>query len=526
MPIVTIIQQPSTNKIVAAYRPIVFLVRARKTDNTLFPDVVYCDVYVNNVFYRTLEKTQYVSSNPNNSDGFGIGSDFRFDIQQPCQELFDKKIPDNGGTSIQSLSNSIKTIFCRFRSSGTNSNGFLVSENTVPVQGTSKFPPVSGTGTQSNTFDVVNATLQHLNNQDLEAHLNYFKNGVWGNDVFPLSHRPSSYTIGKNQSDYLSIVSKTKTPTSLRIKFKNKGQNTFFDKTASLIPVCIPVTFPTNLIGNGQVGVAYLEGFQLSGTPPFTFVPVNLPSWLTGSINGTTLTLSGTPTASAQNVTVEFSVSNCGNSTASFIQTINVLPAQVNPCLITISNISITSQDDNNGGISYTATWTNTNGTPIGVEVEVSIDGGTTWITPQTGALTNGNSIGYGNFNSANSNAGISHILRLKAVCTGNQLGTASTQSFTYVPTGTNWGLCYEFTIDSTNVLENTLWVEYTDENDDIIGGQINTLLAQDMGNNYLRYVICSKTEPVFRMSQNGSQIEVLFTVTQLGPCNQQGNCL
>lgn len=68
MPIQSIIQQPATNSLNAAYQPIVLRVQATSATNDPIPPVVYCDIYVNGVFYRSLSNTQYAQLNDTNSE--------------------------------------------------------------------------------------------------------------------------------------------------------------------------------------------------------------------------------------------------------------------------------------------------------------------------------------------------------------------------------------------------------------------------------------------------------------------------
>jgi len=199
---ITITGQPAAGRLMAAYRPII--ISADVTDN---PPVVYCDVYIEGQYYKTFSKTQ---------------APFQFDIQDALQEYILKYVPANGGSSI--LQDLLHGVFVRIRSSTIDSNGFINPDVPVPIQGN---PSTPGGGTESNSFFVVNATLQHEDNQDLETHLSYFKNGTWNNSAWPLTHRPSSYKICNNDSDYFPIILKTGTVGCLRLNYKLKGQTGF-----------------------------------------------------------------------------------------------------------------------------------------------------------------------------------------------------------------------------------------------------------------------------------------------------------
>src|SRR5689334_14036162 len=103
--VVTISSQPSANDIVSVYRPILFTINVADSQP---PQVVYCDVYVNGVFYRTLTKTLYTSSTIGNSV-------WVFDVHDPCQEVLTKFIAPYGSSSINFGSTSSAVIFCKFR---------------------------------------------------------------------------------------------------------------------------------------------------------------------------------------------------------------------------------------------------------------------------------------------------------------------------------------------------------------------------------------------------------------------------
>lgn len=275
MPIGSIILQPSTDSVFAAYRPIVFQVSATKTDGTSLPPVVYCDVYINNIFYRTISKTQYI----NNTGTYSV---WKFDIQDCCQEVLQKFIPNNSDSTIQNPATVIKSIYCKFRSSGIDTNGFIQPEGTPPIQGTSKNAPVAGTGTQSNTFWVLNAVLQHESNQSLLAHLNYFKVGTWDGSTYPLTER-GIYKICKQDSDSFAIVS-NKQPVCVYINYHLR--NNLILQTATHCPtVCVGVSVGSYDLGTATNGVPYNVSIPLSGDAPFTLGTIlNKPSWMTVAI--------------------------------------------------------------------------------------------------------------------------------------------------------------------------------------------------------------------------------------------------
>lgn len=235
MPIIEIISQPSASELKAAYRPVVLIVRASRTDDNPRPPVVYCDIYVAGVFYKSQLKTQHLALNDTDSD-------WQFDIQDACQEVLEKKLAANTTSEITEVAEIMKSVYCKFRSSGINSEGFITPEDTAPMQGTGMNAPVAGTGTQSNVFWVANSTLQHLNNQDLATHLNvHKKNGTWAETTYPLSHRPNGYKVGLNDTDVFPIIHLgEKGLKCVVLNYKIKGQTRFHS-----MRYCFP--FPCNI---------------------------------------------------------------------------------------------------------------------------------------------------------------------------------------------------------------------------------------------------------------------------------------
>lgn len=111
-----------------------------------------------------------------------------------------------------------------FRGSVTDANGFVVPDTPIPIQATSSQPAVGGGGLQSATFYIVNATLQHQNNQNLATHLNSYKVSNWDATFFPMSHRPAIQNMYFGDSDYFPIINLgTKVINSLRLNYILKG---------------------------------------------------------------------------------------------------------------------------------------------------------------------------------------------------------------------------------------------------------------------------------------------------------------
>lgn len=175
------------NKISAAYRPIVFDVEI--TNN---PPVAYCDIYFDGIYYKTLSKTFPYTLNI-----------YRFDISDACQEYLSSDLPPINGNNQNMPENHFLQCYCKFRSSSINGDGFIQQQEPIPVQATKTNSASEGGGLQSQSFFVINAVLQHKNNQNIVTHLKSFHN--YGNEVLVLSHRPENYKICKNNSDFLSV---------------------------------------------------------------------------------------------------------------------------------------------------------------------------------------------------------------------------------------------------------------------------------------------------------------------------------
>lgn len=203
----TIILEP--NLISSAYRPVVFDVSF--PDN---PPVTYCDIYINNIYCKTLSKTFPDRENI-----------YRFDIADTCQEVLSSELaPINSGT-FNVPKNHFSKIFCRFRSSILDSNGFIKQEEPIPVQATSITPPTSGGGLQTSEIFVLNSLLQHENNQNLEEHLKSFYNFPDG--ILPLTHRSENYKICKKDSDFFSVFNKSDSNIKcVKITLKKKDGST------------------------------------------------------------------------------------------------------------------------------------------------------------------------------------------------------------------------------------------------------------------------------------------------------------
>jgi hypothetical protein len=436
---ITITTQPTTGRLMAAYRPIV--IAANITGN---PPVAYCDIYIAGSYYKTISKTQ---------------PPFEFDTQDAVQEYIQKFIPSNGGSNVET--DILHEVYVKIRSSQFDSNGFIQPDTPIPVQATGSTPPVPGGGTSSNVFWAVNAALQHEDNQYLETHLNTFKNGTWANNVYPLTHRPNAYRLCKIDSDFFPVVNKGNTINCLRLNYKLKGQNTFQQATNCNYG-CSPVSFTLNSpLPGASVGVPYTLNIPLSGSAPFVFNPTTMPPWMSGNIVGNVLQLSGTPNAAGQ-YDVEFEVSNCaGNDLQGFVGVINALTLS---CGITISNIGVvvSGQPPGQPYYIYHASWINNGGVPLYVDIEISFDNGATWQAP-----TNGNQTTNADwFYDLGSTVEQQHLVRLTPYCAVGNPGAPAT--FNYTPaSGCVQPVLTSVSFDANNDIiltwiDNPTWVAMT----------------------------------------------------------------
>lgn len=268
MSIQAIITQPAADSVYAAYRPVVLSVTA--TDNTAGggprPPVVYCDIYFNGIFYKTLSKTQY------NILG-GSNSTWDFDIQDAAQEFLRKFISAIAESNVIEATPMVCAALCKFRCSGYDANGFILADGTPPVQATSSSDPVAGTGTESNTFYIVNATLQHRDSQDLATHLTAFKNRTWTADALPLTHRPNGYALAPGDSDMFPVLMISPgIPRTLQLNYKYCNQTTFTQSSLNVgpPPMCTAVI-------SDPIAVHNLSGWLVnwtlvSGSPGKYFV--------------------------------------------------------------------------------------------------------------------------------------------------------------------------------------------------------------------------------------------------------------
>jgi hypothetical protein len=314
---IAITSQPATNSLNAAYRPVMITVSI-----TPAAPVMYCDIYFADVFYKTISKTQGTY----------------FDIQDAAKEYLKKVLAPRGGTAIINAAALITKCYVKVRSS-TITDGFLVPDAPIPVQGTATTAPVSGGGTQSNTFYIVNSALQHIDNQDYPQHLSFYKTGTWGSGTFPLTHRSKGYQVNKGGSDYFPIISDT-VPSGLTLHYHLRSTGEWLSISGGSgpsdppppDPVCVPVAITgTPVLPDGQVGVAYNYSIALTGDTPYTLSSIVKPSWMNINVVGSNIVLSGTPIAPGASIAVSFTVNNaCGTDDVSDTVDISAAPPAIN----------------------------------------------------------------------------------------------------------------------------------------------------------------------------------------------------
>lgn len=216
---ITIVYQKPSDSLNVAYRPVVFQCNAAITGATIdnyLPPVVYCDIYVNGVYYKTVSKTQFISK----TSTYGV---FEFDIQDAIQVIMSYNLPNIEGSIIEEFSNTIKKVYAKFRNAKFDANGFVQSEQLAPIQATSTNDAVDGEGEQSNEFYVINSTIQHEDNQEAAAFLGSFKTGTWDNHTFPLTKRPKVTKLCKLDSSFFPIVTPSEIK-CLKLNYKLKGE--------------------------------------------------------------------------------------------------------------------------------------------------------------------------------------------------------------------------------------------------------------------------------------------------------------
>jgi hypothetical protein len=243
MPVTSISYQPATGQLIAAYRPIVFKVQATATGGGVTPPFVVCDIYIADVYYKSIIRTAAESI----ASTYSV---FQFDISDALQEYLQADLATINNNNLLQAPHTSAKIFCRFRSSDVDADGFTVEEPTKPVQGTKNTSPIAGTGTQSNSFFTINSALQHEDNQNLALHLASYKQGVWATNAFPLTHRNRYYFCDNDSDHYPLVFTGDCVSADIKLHYRLKGTTSFIEETAQDINVCAGIGFTPSVTGN------------------------------------------------------------------------------------------------------------------------------------------------------------------------------------------------------------------------------------------------------------------------------------
>lgn len=243
MPVTNFQLQPSAASLHAAYRPIVFKVEATSTSGGPQPPFVACDIYIADKFYKTMLRTA-----PDIIET--TKSIFVFDIADALQEYLQPNLASVDNDKLLQAPNMSAKVFCRFRASVIDADGFTVEETPKPVQGTKFEQPVSGSGFQSNTFFVINSALQHEDNQNLATHLNSYKKGTWASDAYPLTHRDKYFFCNDSSDHFPLIYSGDCVEADIVLNYRLKGASSFLQAVAVDLNPCNPVAYTTDVTGN------------------------------------------------------------------------------------------------------------------------------------------------------------------------------------------------------------------------------------------------------------------------------------
>jgi hypothetical protein len=220
--IVTYVIDPFYNTIQAAYQPIVYTVQC-----TGVPPIVYGDLYINDIYYKTISSTSPIAIAPGGSSSFWL-----FDLSGLAQEYLQTFMPDITAATIQNVfttwvylsgvgsPDGMLKCSVSFRSATVDSYGVITPEGPVPVQATVDSPAVPGVQYYvTNNFYIVNSALNW--NSDLSVFQTMLASlkvtSITGTfpagttfdnswNVFPLSKAPNNDQLGIGtcvyQSDY------------------------------------------------------------------------------------------------------------------------------------------------------------------------------------------------------------------------------------------------------------------------------------------------------------------------------------
>ena len=233
---VTIKSQPQSNQLLSAYQPVVIVCEATTNEGNI-PTLVFCDVYVNSIYYRTFFSSKADKNNQ-----------YIFDIQDAAQEKFSYFVPPMDGVQIHINNSSLIDVFVKIRTSKLNSSGLNEPEQIAPIPGTDDTLPIGGQGTASNKFYLLNALVQQEENQNIIPLLSSFKTNEWNNEALPLTRRNETNLLTANQSSYFPFLSE-KDISKVKLFAKFKGQNDFktYSRNINWFDDIVEVTNPPTI---------------------------------------------------------------------------------------------------------------------------------------------------------------------------------------------------------------------------------------------------------------------------------------
>lgn len=220
---VTYISQPTPSQLLTAYKPVVFVVTAT-TDDAKTPSIVFCDVYINSVYFRTFFSSKSDSNNK-----------YVFDIKDAVQEKLEYFIPPIDESKLQINNASLVDVFVKIRTAKIDAAGLNQSEQIPPIPGNDDDNPIPGNGYFSNKFFVLNAVIQNEENQDINDLLKRFRKGQWNNEALPLTRRNYINLLHPGQSSYFPIIT-DKEVGKIKLFAKFKGESTFREYEKEILP--------------------------------------------------------------------------------------------------------------------------------------------------------------------------------------------------------------------------------------------------------------------------------------------------
>jgi len=396
MAITAIIEQPTSNSLHAAYRPVLL---TAVDESAVTPAVLYCDIYFNGIFYRTISKTAFRKKE-------GERSEWVFDIQDAAQEFLKPFLAQNGSPEIIFAQGPLLRAFCRFRTSNYDSNGFIIPEGVVPVQATGSNPATAGTGFESNAFFVLNAVLQHEDNQNLAANLTTYRTGTWANNCLPATRRPNQ-VINQDQSDYFPVLLPDDICLgTLQLHYRPINSSEYLVASANITEVCTD-TITSITVKQLPISTNVLVTWVSVGATNFFQYRVDGGVWL--QVTGKSVTINNL-SPGIHNIEVE-PVCSCATGTG-LIKSFTVMPLS-SLCNSVVTIGSITQTGNRQVTIQFSSTGSATN-------FRYRINGGSNVLTSATTIVLD--DLGFGEF-----------TIVIEPVCSDQQIGQGDEQQFTVV---------------------------------------------------------------------------------------------